>query len=78
MAFTEYAGHGQEIAQQWAQQQQDKKLLVVVGGDGTIHEVVNGVVHNEYILIGVVRVALVMILHVIFTPFPMPGKSRIM
>lgn len=24
VAFTEYAGHGQEIAQQWAQQQQDK------------------------------------------------------
>ena len=44
MAFTEYAGHGQEIAQQWAHQQQEKKLLVVVGGDGTIHEVVSGVI----------------------------------
>ncbi len=55
VAFTEYEGHGQEIAQQWAHQQQDKKLLVVVGGDGTIHEVASGVVHNEYIIIGVVR-----------------------
>lgn len=55
VAFTEYAGHGQEIAQQWAHKQQEKKLLVVVGGDGTIHEVVSGVIHNKYIIIGVVR-----------------------
>ncbi|WP_155592707.1 diacylglycerol/lipid kinase family protein [Lysinibacillus cavernae] len=55
VAFTEYEGHGQEIAKQWAQQQQDNMLLVVVGGDGTIHEVVSGIVHNEFVIIGVVR-----------------------
>ncbi|AVK85702.1 hypothetical protein C3943_20305 [Lysinibacillus sp. B2A1] len=53
--FTEYEGHGQKIAKQWAQNAQTKKLVVIVGGDGTIHEVVSGVVHNEYIVIGVVR-----------------------
>ncbi|WP_338651750.1 diacylglycerol kinase family protein [Lysinibacillus sp. Y5S-8] len=55
VAFTEYEGHGKEIAKQWAQQQQEHMLLVVVGGDGTIHEVVSGVVHNKYVIIGVVR-----------------------
>lgn len=55
VAFTEYEGHGQEIAKKWAQQQRDPMLLVIVGGDGTIHEVVSGVVHNENVIIGVVR-----------------------
>ncbi|WP_445478128.1 diacylglycerol/lipid kinase family protein [Lysinibacillus irui] len=55
VAFTEYEGHGQEIAKKWAQQQRDHMLLVIVGGDGTIHEVVSGVVHNENVIIGVVR-----------------------
>lgn len=55
VAFTEYEGHGQEIAKKWAQQQRGHMLLVIVGGDGTIHEVVSGVVHNENVIIGVVR-----------------------
>ncbi|UKJ44474.1 diacylglycerol kinase family lipid kinase [Lysinibacillus sp. 1 U-2021] len=55
VAFTEYEGHGQEIAKRWAQQQQEHMLIVVVGGDGTIHEVVSGVVHNKFVIIGVVR-----------------------
>lgn len=55
VAFTEYEGHGQELAKNWAQDAQTKKLIVIVGGDGTIHEVVSGVVHNKFIVIGVVR-----------------------
>ncbi|MGN4124031.1 diacylglycerol/lipid kinase family protein [Lysinibacillus sphaericus] len=55
VAFTEYVGHGLEIARQWAQGAQTKKLIVIVGGDGTIHEVVSGVVHIDSIVIGVVR-----------------------
>ncbi|MGE7675567.1 diacylglycerol/lipid kinase family protein [Lysinibacillus sp. NPDC094403] len=55
VAFTEYEGHGQELANNWAQDTQTKKLIVIVGGDGTIHEVVSGVVHNKFIVIGVVR-----------------------
>lgn len=55
VAFTEYEGHGQELAKNWAQDVQTKKLIVIVGGDGTVHEVVSGVVHNKLIVIGVVR-----------------------
>ncbi|MDM5249815.1 diacylglycerol kinase family protein [Lysinibacillus sp. G4S2] len=55
VAFTEYEGHGQELAKKWAEDTQTKKLIVIVGGDGTIHEVVSGVLHNEFIVIGVVR-----------------------
>lgn len=55
VAFTEYEGHGKELAKNWAQDAETKQLIVIVGGDGTIHEVVSGVVHNKSILIGVVR-----------------------
>ncbi|MGY3186612.1 diacylglycerol/lipid kinase family protein [Lysinibacillus sp. TE18511] len=55
VAFTEYEGHGQELAKKCAEDTRTKKLIVVVGGDGTIHEVVSGVLHNEFIIIGVVR-----------------------
>lgn len=55
VAFTEYEGHGQELAKNLAQDTQTKKLIVIVGGDGTIHEVVSGVLHNKFIVIGVVR-----------------------
>ncbi|MFF2795892.1 diacylglycerol/lipid kinase family protein [Lysinibacillus xylanilyticus] len=55
VAYTEYEGHGQELAKKWAQDAQTKKLIVIVGGDGTIHEVVSGIVHNKFIVIGVVR-----------------------
>ncbi|MFJ7697416.1 diacylglycerol/lipid kinase family protein [Lysinibacillus fusiformis] len=55
VAFTEYEGHGRELAKQWARQQKDQKLLIVVGGDGTIHEVFSGVVHNKFLVLGVVR-----------------------
>ncbi len=55
VAFTEYEGHGLEIARHWAHGAQTKKLIVIVGGDGTIHEVVSGVIHNDFMVIGVVR-----------------------
>jgi len=55
VAFTEYEGHGKELAKNWAQNAQTKQLIVIVGGDGTIHEIVSGVVHNKFIVIGIVR-----------------------
>ena len=42
--FTEYRGHAKEIAETLAGKPDEKQLLLVaVGGDGTMHEVVNGV-----------------------------------
>lgn len=38
--YTEGRGHATEIAR--AAQQEGKRFLVAVGGDGTVHEVVNG------------------------------------
>ncbi|MFJ7407319.1 MULTISPECIES: diacylglycerol/lipid kinase family protein [unclassified Lysinibacillus] len=54
VALTQYEGHGQEIAKQWAQNDQTKKLIIIVGGDGTVHEVVSGIVHNNLVVIAVV------------------------
>lgn len=77
VAFTKYEGHGLEIARQWAHGTQTKKLIVIVGGDGTIHEVVSGVVHNDLIVVGVVRAAQGMISHDIFRYFEMLNKLRV-
>jgi len=54
VAITQYEGHGQEIAKHWAQQDDAKKLMIIVGGDGTVHEVISGIVHNHSIVVGVV------------------------
>lgn len=54
VVLTQYEGHGQEIAKQWVQKDQIKKLIIVVGGDGTVHEVVSGIVHNNLVVIAVV------------------------
>jgi YegS/Rv2252/BmrU family lipid kinase len=40
---TEAAGHGEEIGREWARTE-PAGPVVVVGGDGSIHEVVNGLV----------------------------------
>ena len=43
--ITEYAGHAQELAKTYSQKGVD--IIVAVGGDGTINEVVNGIGLNE-------------------------------
>ncbi|MBY0124147.1 diacylglycerol kinase family protein [Bacillus sp. S/N-304-OC-R1] len=41
--FTEYRGHAKEIVQSLAVKTEGKKIMMIaVGGDGTIHEVING------------------------------------
>lgn len=54
VAFTQYQGHGEEIARQYTQNNDKRWLVIVVGGDGTIHEIVSGIVYNERVNIGVV------------------------
>ena len=43
--ITEHAGHATELAR--AALKEGKRFLVAVGGDGTIHEVVNGMFEND-------------------------------
>lgn len=49
--FTEYSGHAEEIARSIASQLRNRiKSVIVIGGDGTLHEVVNGLAaHSEKI-----------------------------
>jgi YegS/Rv2252/BmrU family lipid kinase len=42
---TEYAGHATDIAR--AALEEGRKFLVAMGGDGTVHEVVNGMIADD-------------------------------
>ena len=44
LQLTQYRGHGLEIARQAAQE--GRPAVVAVGGDGTIHEIVNGLLQG--------------------------------
>ncbi|MBM7653214.1 diacylglycerol/lipid kinase family protein [Neobacillus cucumis] len=50
--FTEYPGHAQSLAKQIAEKNQQEKLIIAVGGDGTLHEVLNGIAHDQKIPLG--------------------------
>ena len=39
---TEYAGHAEKIAEEILKANSKRTILLVVGGDGTLHEVING------------------------------------
>lgn len=48
--FTKYEGHGTELARQLSQMYGEKmKCFIIVGGDGTVHEVINGLTHHSSI-----------------------------
>lgn len=47
--FTKYKGHAEKIARQ-INSDPSVKTIVVIGGDGTMHEVVNGIKNKEILL----------------------------
>ncbi|WP_066396892.1 diacylglycerol/lipid kinase family protein [Cytobacillus eiseniae] len=48
--FTNYRGHAKEIARKLAEKEEGRKTLIIaVGGDGTMHEVVNGAASFQHV-----------------------------
>lgn len=44
---THYRGHAKEIAARYAAQYGDQCVVICCGGDGTVHEIANGLAHTE-------------------------------
>ncbi|MFJ7729489.1 diacylglycerol/lipid kinase family protein [Neobacillus sp. NPDC097160] len=50
--FTEYPGHAKKIASQVVTKNKEQKLIIAVGGDGTMHDVMNGIVNDKNTTLG--------------------------
>lgn len=51
---TEYSGHAAEISRKYAEASQEPLLIIAIGGDGTIHEILSGSIGYNHVRIGVV------------------------
>ena len=50
---TEYPRHAEEIARTLSESGEDCQILII-GGDGTVNEVLNGITHPEHITLGLI------------------------
>lgn len=51
---TDYPGHATKIAKRICENLQEQVTLIVVGGDGTANEVINGICHFELVRFGII------------------------
>ena len=51
---TEYAGHAKKIAEEILKNHTTRAILLVVGGDGTLHEVINGAARFSHAVVACV------------------------
>ena len=52
--ITEYTGHATEIARKCAVQSKEELLIIAIGGDGTVHEIISGIKQYKHIRVGVI------------------------
>ncbi|MGG0656295.1 diacylglycerol/lipid kinase family protein [Rummeliibacillus pycnus] len=52
--FTEYPCHATEIVKKHANEDEQPLLVIAIGGDGTIHEVIQGAVYFSHTIVGAI------------------------